>query len=748
MPQHPGPLGWIEPANRTADQNDAHDDAHAKMKMVNFALTPVTLNPGQKIMLTDAWRDPDVVSDIGMEFPGFHQLTGSCFPAGTPVRMADGSEKPIEEIRVGDRVVTHTGDHQPVRETMRRNYAGEMTKILISGFPFPIEMTADHPVAVVNYDHEIVWKDAEDLEKGDRVLIGWNRQKTTAPTIDLKKVLGDRCIDLDELMKDAAYTQGNEPRVPVRNITMARHIIRQSGFDWRGRVKLVRTRTENAVLRHVPINASFARLIGLYLAEGGVCEGRVTFTFNAAERETLAGEVLTLVRGLFGVEGEIESVQEDRETVCRVRFQNQNLAEIFAAIVPGNVYSKRVPGLFFQSDERIKLTLLLGWMAGDGHAGIKKSRKDGCPGNVRLTGVSASPGLIRDMTVIALSCGVRSTAGRRKARGRSRVAYTADLSGRKAVSLFETIAHRASGKRYRDGDAAQTPYGYARKIRKIERRPVRELPVFDFEVEHDHSFLAGDIVVHNCVGASGGNGIFTVGAVQRKLAENPTVAFIPWWLYPYGKTRYAEGDRGQGEGAVDSVMGQILGRAGNFAATQPGLPQFKTDDGLYLDAHTEMQWSDGGSSLVTKWDAVAAPHLLGSAAPIYTTDQMVAAIVNGYPILTGCSYYVGSGKIVGSGDQAYVRGHYDGRGGHSTCRIGVWNHPNDGLLIGYSNQWPTSTYPKDPAGLGRCCVWVPISEEQKMLSSYGGGNGETMALSHLNWFPAQPAVEQKFSWYV
>jgi hypothetical protein len=30
----------------------------------------------------------------------------------------------------------------------------------------------------------------------------------------------------------------------------------------------------------------------------------------------------------------------------------------------------------------------------------------------------------------------------------------------------------------------------------------------------------------------------------------------------------------------------------------------------------------------------------------------------------------------------------------------------------------------------------------------GGDNGETMALSHLSWFPAQPDVEKAFSWYI
>lgn len=250
----------------------------------------------------------------------------------------------------------------------------------------------------------------------------------------------------------------------------------------------------------------------------------------------------------------------------------------------------------------------------------------------------------------------------------------------------------------------------------------------------------------SCVGVSAGDGEAIIAAVQRTIADAPTKAFIPWWPFAYGRTRYNEGDRGQGEGAVDSVMGQTLNQEGSFDINQPGLPSFsKTGaDGWWLTKNQELLWSDG-ARIDPKWLAVAKNSTIKGVAPVNTTDEMVSAIVNGYPILTGCSMYVGHGSISGSGDTAYVRGHYDGSGGHSTIRCGVWNHPTDGMLILYWNQWDTSTYPKDPAGGVRCSVWLPIAEEEKMLNRYGGNNGETMLLSHLDSTPVQPKV---YDWIV
>ncbi len=725
-------LGWISPAQRTDAQHAAHARALAMMPRRFEVIGHVEPEGPVKVMLTDFWKSSAVIADLGFPFTGFFQYTGSCFPGGTPVRLSNGSEMAIESIQVGDEVVTHTGQNRKVVDTMTRLYDGELVMLHVSGFPFPLEMTADHPVAVM--DDGFRWKQASDLEENDKVLIGWGRSEND-PVLDMVKILGsDRVIDFDELMKENAYTRGNEPQVPIGNVGVARDVVKRSGIDWKGRIKLVRGLTENAILRHVPVSPSLGRLIGLYLAEGGTDAWRIVFTFHAKET-ALAGEVLALVRGLFGVEGELVR-QRERKTVLKVRFNNQTLAEVFKALVPGNVYTKRIPGVFFTAGIETRLALLLGWMAGDGYVGIKGGKQ---PSNVRITGVTTCAGLARDMTTLALSCGLRATAGQRKARRRSKVSYGVDLSGKKAVSLFAAVAHRADGERYTIADNARTPFGYARRIRRIEKRAVEGFRVFDFEVEEDHSFIANGMVVHNCVGVSTGDAVFTVGAVQRNIATNPTKAFIPWWPFDYGTCRHNEGDRGQGEGAVDSVMAQTLIQNGVMDAATPGLPQFTQNDGFRLSSQVEMQYSDGAASINTQFQSLAKQHVLGSAAPLSSVADIRSAIINGYPVLDGCDNYIGHGALQGSGSDAVAIGQYDGNGGHSTCYLGVWDHPSLGTLYLYSNQWAGSTYPDDGSGKGRCCVWVKEVTVEKLFST-GGSGGETIALSHLSWFPAQPNV--------
>lgn len=240
----------------------------------------------------------------------------------------------------------------------------------------------------------------------------------------------------------------------------------------------------------------------------------------------------------------------------------------------------------------------------------------------------------------------------------------------------------------------------------------------------------------SCVGVSTGDAVFTLGSVQRALMDSPTKAFVPWWPFMYGTCRYNEGDRGQGEGAVDSVMAQTLIKNGVMPYDQAtGVPQFDKSDGFALTENEEMTYSNGQYSGNTQFASIAAKYPVGSAAPLSSVQDIKTAILNGYPVLDGCDYYIGNGSI--SGDVAI--GNYDGRGGHSTCYLGYWDHPNQGPLYLYSNQWSGSTYPQDGSGRGRCTVWVKEANVATLFRN-GGSGGETIALSHLTYFPAQPAV--------
>jgi hypothetical protein len=244
-------------------------------------------------------------------------------------------------------------------------------------------------------------------------------------------------------------------------------------------------------------------------------------------------------------------------------------------------------------------------------------------------------------------------------------------------------------------------------------------------------------ITGSCVGAGGGNALFTLIAVQRLLSQGATRAFVPWWPFDYGKSRLRMGDRGQGEGSLGSTFAEAVVKDGVMSAAESGLPQFSNSDGLTLTQQLEMQWSDGDSQTVSKYDSVAKEHPLGTAAPVNSVEEIRAALVNGYPITFACNNYIGNAKVEGSGADACVIGYWDGRGGHQQSLHAVWDHPGFGPLYWAQNNWPGSTYPKDPAGGPICGCWV---REEKVKAALRL-DAEVYALSHLDYFPAQNVID-------
>lgn len=75
------------------------------------------------------------------------QPTGNCFPPGTMVTMADGTERPIQDISVGDVVLSHRGIPRVVKTVFYRPYSGPMKTITCRMVNRSVTCTADHRMA-------------------------------------------------------------------------------------------------------------------------------------------------------------------------------------------------------------------------------------------------------------------------------------------------------------------------------------------------------------------------------------------------------------------------------------------------------------------------------------------------------------------------------------------------------------------------------------------------------------------------
>jgi RecA/RadA recombinase len=95
------------------------------------------------------------------------KISGGCLTAGHKVWMADGSAKNIEEIVVGDAVVTLDGEID-VSETFQFNDK-EVFEIELDTGEI-IQATGEHKFLTQTDDNQLVWKTLTELSEDDEIL--------------------------------------------------------------------------------------------------------------------------------------------------------------------------------------------------------------------------------------------------------------------------------------------------------------------------------------------------------------------------------------------------------------------------------------------------------------------------------------------------------------------------------------------------------------------------------------------------
>lgn len=396
-----------------------------------------------------------------------HYLEG-CFTKGTPIQTQQG-RKAIEDIQVDDRVLTHKGHFRRVKNTQVRPYDGKLYRISYWGDSSEVlEATQEHPFLAASKQKseytstsfEPRWVKASDLRKGDYLAI---------PI--------DRSVEAKE----------------YRTFTVKAYNYHTRSFYPK---KLV-----------FKMDADFFRLIGYYLAEGTVTHGHyLHFTFNVKERDCIE-DVKSLLQKYFGKKP-IEMAEYNRGVsliLC-----STDAARVFEPLFGKHAANKHVPDWFmFESPEK-QAELVKGFWRGDGS--YRSTRFDsGLKNNFRMNTISLR--LARQLRDMLLRLDIFAGLNVWKKSGNRQDSYALHIGGQyvipfaKLVGTMEVVladgkVQQAMPLRQSMGRCvsfAQIVDDYAFvPIRSIEVSSVRNVPVYNFSVDEDESYVAGGVAVHNC----------------------------------------------------------------------------------------------------------------------------------------------------------------------------------------------------------------------------------------------------------
>jgi 8-oxo-dGTP pyrophosphatase MutT (NUDIX family) len=398
---------------------------------------------------------------------GSYDVASLCCVPGTEIITKRGLI-PIESVRVGDEVVTHLGRWRRVTETMVNQPQSPVRTLKTSAFE-DLSVTGNHPVYAVDYR---VTQSNKRVARG----IGWTSADQLRP-----QHAKDGNRDFSGIVLPVMGFARGRPWLDIAAVMGGEYTTDRDGM-------LVRTRGGRLtrVPARVRMDAALGRMLGWYLAEGSGGKGRACFFSLAASETGYAEQILADAEAVFGLTGNIQPTPEG--TGLTVRISSTVLGSLFSC---GKARTKRLPEWAWAGGREFFAALLEAWALGDGSRNAHNDRY--AP---RITVATASRDLAWQMRMIAIAFGLGATVITRRGCDK----YVAVIRGKRITTspVQYCVTWREKPKRW--GRESFEFDGRYLSTALVSASPADyDGPVYNLEVEEDHSYVTTGGTVHNCI---------------------------------------------------------------------------------------------------------------------------------------------------------------------------------------------------------------------------------------------------------
>src|SRR3990167_2158701 len=391
-----------------------------------------------------------------------------CFPKGALIKTPAGLH-PIESIKVGDYVISGKGRPRRVLRTHKRYFQGRLIEVTPRKLAYPTSLTEDHQVFTLRAAPYLSkYKNlSRRLKSYDGLSSGKLRYK-------LDKYFSISKIYAGELSTD------NYLLYPIKQ-----EIKRIESIDLSKYLTLNPKRGKSPRLFpfKVLLDEDFLKLLGYYLAEGSSHRAYIRFSLGGHEIE-FAEEIVHLIKSVFNLDSSIH-FRKGKKTGIEVTCCNSFLANIFENICGKGADNKHIDYSLEVIGPKAQKVLVDAILKGDGTARfVKKSP------NRSYSVTTISKILAEQIVDILLRNEIFPSVGVEKEkidkRGvNNKKAYTITWYEKKEEN-YHSVYEENDGAKY-----------WILPIRKIEQRAFKGI-VYNFAVDEDHSYVAGNFAVGNC----------------------------------------------------------------------------------------------------------------------------------------------------------------------------------------------------------------------------------------------------------
>ncbi len=457
-------------------------------RMVHAALSGVRQNRKTSLVQLDSTFDESIEpvelgknNNADMQYSDWINflVKTACFPPGEPVTMADGRPRPIEDVRAGDLVMSSTGRPRRVVNTQTRKHRGELIHLSAGGRT--IRATGEHPFLVsrcsidghmVRSFEDPVWVRAEDIVEGLDYLVIPKPKPNNSPKT--------KFIDL------GAHTD------------LERNHVRDD---------YIRPKSNRAtsVRRFVELTPENAFALGLYIAEGCGCVTGSNVQFSFGPGEEMYAECAAAFFERLGVN---YKTTVSHNSINVVGYSSA-LSSAMRSLFGHKAVNVKVPDEIMQASADVQRRFVSGYLAGDGSCW--GTERDGDRSRViSISIASASRTAADQVQHMLLGQGVytavyRADRGTKRgqplyqvrASGETLLKVAEWLEGPKGDKLRALVHERAQSRYAMYNRHGETPTSFLIPVTGVWREDY-DGPVYNMEVEVEHTYCVSRVAVHNC----------------------------------------------------------------------------------------------------------------------------------------------------------------------------------------------------------------------------------------------------------